>query len=302
MQQPVDVSLQLMLVASFLLYVALCVIENLIPKCSLWVYISTGLFILLSLGLTFAAAWMQWKNNAKSRTDQDQQDSTNAATAVQSATVPTTAAPAPEGATVIIISPAAPAADGPSSSPFQLAQPNCQELADARPIPPPTPTPAPSPALDFTSIEWTPRRLLYWPPLMVIIGAISGLLGMSPGGVFLTPMWLRMGQHPQVTSATVKLLLFTSTGSSAIGYLLNGQLNITYALIFGITNLLFTPLGQWAMDVWIARSGAPSLLVMSNIVRNVIGVVLIVAFNGVPGIQDLINGTNVGFVTSGLCG
>jgi hypothetical protein len=50
----------------------------------------------------------------------------------------------------------------------------------------------------FNDIEWTCTRLLYFQPLMLLIGVASGLLGASPNTLFLTPMLIGFGQHPQV--------------------------------------------------------------------------------------------------------
>jgi hypothetical protein len=50
----------------------------------------------------------------------------------------------------------------------------------------------------FNDIEWTRTRLLYFQPLMLLIGVASGLLGSSPNTLFLTPMLIGFGQHPQV--------------------------------------------------------------------------------------------------------
>jgi hypothetical protein len=50
----------------------------------------------------------------------------------------------------------------------------------------------------FNDIEWTRTRLLYFQPLMLLIGVASGLLGASPNTLFLTPMLIGFGQHPQV--------------------------------------------------------------------------------------------------------
>jgi hypothetical protein len=64
----------------------------------------------------------------------------------------------------------------------------------------------------FNDIEWTRTRLLYFQPLMLLIGVASGLLGASPNTLFLTPMLIGFGQHPQVSA---KKPLFTLVAREA---------------------------------------------------------------------------------------
>lgn len=71
----------------------------------------------------------------------------------------------------------------------------------------------------------------------------------------------------QVTSATVKFLLLASTGASSISFIAHGSLNVTYGLVYGLLSLLTTPVGQWATDAWVRRTGAPSFLVILNLFR-----------------------------------
>lgn len=102
-------------------------------------------------------------------------------------------------------------------------------------------------------------------------------------------------------SATAKVLLFVTTGASSLVYALGGQLNMVYALVYGIMALLLTPPGQFVMDHYIQKTGAASILVLVNLARYLLGVGLLIAFDGVQGVKDLINGTNVGFSTASIC-
>jgi hypothetical protein len=53
-------------------------------------------------------------------------------------------------------------------------------------------------ASPYAEIEWTQRRLLYFPWLMFAAGAFSGLLGAAPNTLFLAPYLMMAGCHPQV--------------------------------------------------------------------------------------------------------
>lgn len=55
---------------------------------------------------------------------------------------------------------------------------------------------------DENCVAWTRARLVLWPPAMLVIGCLSGMLGMS-GGVFLIPLLLNMNLHPSVSAHAV---------------------------------------------------------------------------------------------------
>ena len=108
--------------------------------------------------------------------------------------------------------------------------------------------------------------------------------------MILQPVALRMGVHPQVVSATSKVLLFVSTAASSLSLALAGRMNAPYALGYGLITLAFTPLGQWASDGVVRRRGRPSLIVAVNIVRYALGVALLVGVALVPGLRALARG------------
>jgi hypothetical protein len=62
-----------------------------------------------------------------------------------------------------------------------------------------------------------------------------------------------------------------------------------------------TPIGQLMMDMWIKRTGMSSLILVANVVRNSLAIPLLIIFNGVPGVLDLVHGTGVHFETSHVC-
>uniref|UniRef100_A0A383VUK2 Uncharacterized protein n=1 Tax=Tetradesmus obliquus TaxID=3088 RepID=A0A383VUK2_TETOB len=147
----------------------------------------------------------------------------------------------------------------------------------------------------YDEILWSRSLLLCMPGGMFVVGLVSGLLGCSPNTLFLTPLLLHLNCHPQVAAATLKLALFVSSACSSLSYLLNGQLLLSFGLAFGIANLLTTPLGQWLMDAWIAKTGRPSLIMVAAVARNLASIPLLIAFNGAPGVIDLMHHTNVAF-------
>jgi uncharacterized membrane protein YfcA len=99
----------------------------------------------------------------------------------------------------------------------------------------------------------------------------------------------------QVAAATLKLALFVSSACSSLSYAVNGQLIFSFGLAFGIANLLTTAPGQWLMDVCIARTGRPSLIMVAAVAKNLAAIPLLVVFNGLPGVRDLVQQVNVAF-------
>jgi hypothetical protein len=65
--------------------------------------------------------------------------------------------------------------------------------------------------------------------------------------------------------------------------------------------LQVTPIGQLVMDMWIRRTGMSSLILVANVVRNSLAIPLLIIFNGVPGVLDLVHGTGVRFETHHVC-
>jgi len=99
-----------------------------------------------------------------------------------------------------------------------------------------------------------------------------------------------MGVHPQVVSATSKVLLFVSTAASSVSLALAGRMNAPYALGYCLITLAFTPLGQLAADRLVKRRGRPSLIVAVNIARYALGVALLVGVVLVPALRALVRG------------
>lgn len=79
---------------------------------------------------------------------------------------------------------------------------------------------------------------------------------------------------------------------------------LTHALLLPLHMLRMlqvTPIGQLVMDVWIQRTGMSSLILVANVVRNSLAIPLLIIFNGVPGVLDLLHGTSVHFETYHVC-
>ena len=103
-----------------------------------------------------------------------------------------------------------------------------------------------------------------------------------------SPRCRAAGALPQITSATLQLALFMTTGATALGYALGGQLVMSQGLAHGITGMLASPLGLILVDAWVRRSGRASVIMVLGVARNLLGIPLLIAFDGVLGIIDLV--------------
>lgn len=73
--------------------------------------------------------------------------------------------------------------------------------------------------------------------------------------------------HMQVVAGTSKLVLTVSMLGTALSFLVTGHLNVPVASAYAAVNVAFTPLGIWAMDRIVRKTGHPSLLTALSLVR-----------------------------------
>lgn len=71
--------------------------------------------------------------------------------------------------------------------------------------------------------EMTGATLVVFPVAAVLVGLLAGLLGLG-GGEFLVPLLLELGLQPRVAAATSGFLIFFSTSSNVVHYLLAGTM------------------------------------------------------------------------------
>jgi uncharacterized membrane protein YfcA len=145
-------------------------------------------------------------------------------------------------------------------------------------------------------VQYSGARLAEINILMVIAGLLLGAWPLSPIIMALP------GMHPQVAAGTSKIMLFMITGGTGLSFIASGNINMSYMLVYGLTNAVATPLGVWVMDKVIKRSGKPSALLMLTIVRLAACVVVQLAFQAVPSLIALAHGLpRAGFLAHGLC-
>ncbi|GJD10799.1 hypothetical protein Gasu2_49690 [Galdieria sulphuraria] len=136
-------------------------------------------------------------------------------------------------------------------------------------------------AKDF---HWTKLRVIYFSPLMIILGAIGAWVG--AGGSFMsTPILVAgIGMDPVVVQSTAGFMNFTSGFSSALQYIFDHQMKIDYGLSLGATTLVGSFTGLYILNGLVARYNLQAILVI------VMSIVMFGAFavDLYAGVQELI--------------
>uniref|UniRef100_A0A452XFR3 Sulfite exporter TauE/SafE family protein n=1 Tax=Aegilops tauschii subsp. strangulata TaxID=200361 RepID=A0A452XFR3_AEGTS len=77
----------------------------------------------------------------------------------------------------------------------------------------------------------------------VTAGVLAGLLGVG-GGVVMGPLFLELGIHPQVSSATASFAMMFSSSMAAVEYYLLKRFPVPYALFFTSLTFVAAIVGQ----------------------------------------------------------
>jgi uncharacterized protein len=85
-------------------------------------------------------------------------------------------------------------------------------------------------------------------------GMLAGAFGLG-GGVIFNPILLTMGLPPQVSGACSLYLVCFSKIASSLVYILNGKMNILYALWAGLFTSLGGLLGSFFLIFYIKYGG-----------------------------------------------
>jgi uncharacterized membrane protein YfcA len=145
-------------------------------------------------------------------------------------------------------------------------------------------------------VAWSKQVLAQIHVQMLVAGLMLGAWPLSPI-ILAIP-----GMHPQVGAGTSKVMLFMITGGAGLSFIAAGNINLSYMLVYGITNAVVTPLGVWIVDWAIKRTGRPSVIIMLTIVRLLACVVLQAALQAVPSLITLAHGLpRAGFMAQPFC-
>ena len=145
-------------------------------------------------------------------------------------------------------------------------------------------------------VHWTKLRLSKIHGQMLVAGLMLGAWPLSPI-ILAIP-----GMHPQVGAGSSKIMLFLMTGGAGLSFIAASNINISYMLVYGLTNAVVTPLGVWAVDKLIKRNGRASVIIMLTIVRLAACVVLQAVLQAVPSLINLAHGLpRAGFMAQPMC-
>jgi len=110
-------------------------------------------------------------------------------------------------------------------------------------------------------VRWDARATVVYPLICSTAGLCAGMFGIG-GGIIKGPLMLQMNVLPAVTSGTsASMILFTSSMAS-VSYILFGQLNYHYAWILALEGLIFTAIGQIALNKIVAYYQRASLIIL----------------------------------------
>lgn len=108
--------------------------------------------------------------------------------------------------------------------------------------------------------NWSTHQLAQWCACGIVAGIVGGLLGIG-GGFIMGPLFLKLGIHPQVASATATFGMTFSSSMSVVEFYLLNRFPVPYALYFIVVAVIGAFIGQYIIDNMIAKTGRASLII-----------------------------------------
>jgi len=109
-------------------------------------------------------------------------------------------------------------------------------------------------------LAWTRHTSLLLPPIAVLSGMLSGMLGIG-GGMVLGPLFLILDVHPQVVTATTGFMLLFTGLAGTVEYTAAGALPWRFLLWFGALGVVGGQVGQRVVRSLVERTGRPSIVI-----------------------------------------
>lgn len=98
---------------------------------------------------------------------------------------------------------------------------------------------------------------------MTVTFCFPGLLGIG-GGMIVNPLLLEFNIHPQAAAATSTLMVLFSSSSAALSFGFGHQLNLHFALIFGLCCMGASLVGVLLVQRMVKRSGKVFLCFLTH--------------------------------------
>ena len=108
-------------------------------------------------------------------------------------------------------------------------------------------------------VKWTPRTTSYLSSIAFICGLMAGLLGIG-GGTIYNPLFVKMGKHPLVASATGMYLVMVTAISTLVQYIYAGFIYYDYAGWVSMFVIAGSLIGQMGVNSLVKSSGRPSVV------------------------------------------
>jgi uncharacterized membrane protein YfcA len=126
--------------------------------------------------------------------------------------------------------------------------------------------------------EWDEENTVKYPLICSGAGLCAGMFGIG-GGIVKGPLMLAMGVHPAVAAATSACMIFFTTFTACVQFVVFGLMQMDYAAFLFLVGIGATYVGQVVMDGALKRTGRFSVIVLS------IGIVvsLSAVFMGIEG-------------------
>jgi len=118
-------------------------------------------------------------------------------------------------------------------------------------------------------IEWDATRTIAYPLLCALSGVFAGMFGIG-GGIVKGPLMVEMGVLPEVSAATAAFMIAFTASSATVTYASFGNVAWDFAGVLVVLGLVFTSIGQYIVNGYVARTGRSSVIVF--IIATIVGV------------------------------
>jgi uncharacterized membrane protein YfcA len=106
----------------------------------------------------------------------------------------------------------------------------------------------------ISDIDWDGRNTVKYPLYAIGAGLIAGLFGIG-GGMVLGPLMIALGVHPAVASATSAAIIFFTSATAAMCFMVFGLLVVDYSVACFLVGFAATVAGQTIMTVLMRQCG-----------------------------------------------